>query len=189
MKKLLSLILCGAMLLTLTACDSKGNSSDNSIVQNFDPVPVPEGGWTMEALAKTICINGKAISNPLTIDSLGEGYSFVEDPYPYLQYNGEKIALIRFENDSTNNDNIMKKVFMISVSNGLDNPTDISINGITFGSTQAEAELALGKPSVEEVSGDTLTWIFFEEGKDEDSNFLVLWIEDGKISYFAFRFR
>ena len=61
MKKLLSLILCGAMLLTLTACDSKGNSSDNSIVQNFDPVPVPEGGWTVEELVKTVYIDGKPI--------------------------------------------------------------------------------------------------------------------------------
>lgn len=47
-------------------------SMDNNI--NYETVPVPEGGWTVEELAKTIRINGKPVEIPFTVESLGEDY-------------------------------------------------------------------------------------------------------------------
>ena len=191
MKKLLSLILCGAMLLTLTACDSKGNSSDNSIVQNFDPVPVPEGGWTMEALAKTICFNGTPIQIPLTVESLGKEYQLKYDSkVAFINQKKDKVALIVFDKDTVETKDELKPISAIGVDNVSDElkyNNALSVNGIRLGSTKDEARRAFGEPPYDE-SGRV--WAYFEDGKTEDDNFMTLWFDDNdKVSWISFRFR
>ena len=191
MKKLLSLILCGAMLLTLTACDSKGNSSDNSIVQPFDPVPVPEGGWTMEALAKTICFNGTPIQIPLTVESLGKEYQLKYDSkVPFIMQKRDKVAMIHFDENSTEKKNTLKPITLINSSNVSDElkyNNALSVNGIRLGSTRDEARIAFGEPPYDE-SG--IVWVYFEDGKTEDDNFMTLWFDNNdKVSWICFRFR
>ena len=103
MKKLLSLALISAMLLTFTACDKKENSSDTSTENsqsnqtsnsessssssepdstNVYSIPVPEGGWTFETAAGVFCLEGKPIPIPFTIDAvidkLGSDYRTFE---------------------------------------------------------------------------------------------------------------
>ena len=77
MKKLISLALVSTMLLTFTACDNKENPdiSNNFSLEIFEPIPVPEGGWTIETAAGVFCIDGKPIPYPLTVESLGKEYS------------------------------------------------------------------------------------------------------------------
>lgn len=190
MKKLLSLILCGAMLLTLTACDSKGNSSDNSIVQPFDPVPVPEGGWTMEALAKTVCINGTPIPIPLTVDSLGDEYKLKYDSkVPFIMQKKDKVAMIHFDENSTEKKDTLKPITVINSSNLSDDlqyNNAFSVNGIRLGSTRDEARIAFGEPSHEEPDG--YSWIYFEDGKAEGDQFFTLVFKDDKVKWIIFRF-
>ncbi|MCH5206102.1 MAG: hypothetical protein J1F09_04055 [Oscillospiraceae bacterium] len=191
MKKLLSLILCGAMLLTLTACDSKGNSSDNSIVQPFDPVPVPEGGWTMEALAKTICFNGTPIQIPLTVESLGKEYQLKYDSkVAFINQKKDKVALIVFDKDTAETKDELKPISAIGVHNVSDElkyNNALSVNGIRLGSTRDEARRAFGEPPYDE-SGRI--WAYFEDGKTEDDDFMTLWFDDNdKVSWISFRFR
>ena len=52
--------------------DSQNISADNSI-EDFEPVPVAEGGWTVESPAKTIRINGLVLPEPLTDENSGGG--------------------------------------------------------------------------------------------------------------------
>ena len=93
MKKLISLALISAMLLTFTACDKKENSSDTSTENSqsgqtsnsessstsSEPVSTPGSGWTVEAAVNAFCIDGKPIPYPFTVDALGKEYSVKKD--------------------------------------------------------------------------------------------------------------
>lgn len=190
MKKLLSLILCGAMLLTLTACDSKGNSSDNSIVQPFDPVPVPEGGWTNATLAKTICFNGTPIQIPLTVESLGKEYQLKYDSkVAFINQKKDKVALIVFDKDTAETKDELKPISAIGVDNVSDElkyNNALSVNGIRLGSTRDEARIAFGEPPYEYGK----VWAYFEDGKTKDDIFMTLWFDDNdKVSWISFHFQ
>ena len=191
MKKLLSLILCGAMLLTLTACEGKDNPSDNSVVENFEQVSVPEGGWTMEELAKTICINGTPIPIPLTVDSLGKEYKLKYDSkVPFIMQKRDKVAMIHFDENSTEKKDTLKPITVINTSNfseELQYNNAFSVNGIKLGSTRDEARIAFGEPSHEEEGG--YSWIYFEDGKGEGDQFFTLVFRDDRVTWIVFRFR
>ena len=174
MKKLLSLILCGAMLLTLTACDSKGNSSDNSIVQNFDPVPVPEGGWTLEELVKTICIDGKPIPDPFKVDALGKKYSLGKDGETnsgaFLKRNNMEIAVILFT-DSSNSDGRKKEIknlLTLEKYNEEKFTNAITINGVGLGSSSADFRTNLGEFVIidQSIYDSGYTAEYYEDGRD-----------------------
>lgn len=207
MKKLLYLALISAMLLTFTACDKKGNSSDTSTENSqsnqtsnsessstsSEPVSTPGSGWTMEALAKTICVNGKNVSSPFTVDSLGSDYSVKYDgSYPYLVYNKKQIALLKFDEKATEKDDRQKKVDMISVFEEIENPALVSFNGVKYGSTIEEARLAIGEPTDE--TSEYASWLLVEDGKvaaDDiflNDTFFVISAKDDKITYIAFYF-
>lgn len=83
------ILIIGVLLLSLTftgcqrgvvTSDSNINSlvsqsvSETSNEEPYKTVAVPEGGWTVEELAKTIRINGKPVEIPFTVESLGEDY-------------------------------------------------------------------------------------------------------------------
>ena len=201
MKKLISLALISAMLLTFTACDKKENSSDTSTENSqssqtsksessstsSEPVSTSGSGWTMETLAKTICIDGKAISNPLTIDSLGKEYSLTYGEYnfPFISYRKKKIVSIRFKDESS------EEIDMVMTSwQSEEDSSYLSINGIKVGSTRAEAEAAFGKPTSEVELTENISWSYYESGKDESDRFLYIWIdrETDKVSLLAFYF-
>ena len=111
MKKLISILSAMVVLLSMTACGKNGDESKNTTTTTttsitttqseneqpeIKPLPVPEGGWTSEELAKTIRINGELISIPFTIDSLGEGYTYSEES-DCIEYNGTKKAFVVFK--------------------------------------------------------------------------------------------
>jgi hypothetical protein len=66
------------VITTTLATETETETSISETVQ-FEPVPVPEGGWTGEELARTIRLNGVLIELPFTVESLGEQYRLQED--------------------------------------------------------------------------------------------------------------
>ena len=200
MKKLLSLILCGAMLLTLTACDSKGNSSDNSIVQPFDPVPVPEGGWTYETAAGVFCLDGKPIPNPFTIDALGSDYSIkksdtkIEDGLcsTYLYHGKDKILYLVYYYNINKFDEVPSAkpsgITVLYVEDGKQNEAArqlVSFNGIKFGATKDEVLAAFGEPYGD--VGDSV-WAYTDAGTGRGCMGFVF-SEDGKVETMILNFR
>lgn len=163
----------------------------------FEPVPVPEDGWTMEELAKTIRINGVPISYPFTIGSLGEEYRFVDahhlliaepEDSGFIEYKGTLIACVGFEKNSQDiDDNYAKKVRVIAALEDEENPeynNAFTINGIGYGASPEDVKKAFGVPN--ENTGTTYT--YYENGKEE--YFLHMYFDDNKklrIMYFHFR--
>ena len=188
-KKLIAVLMTAFLAFGITGCDAKENSS--SVVDSFEPVNIPEGGWTVESIAKTIRINGKELPEPFTCENLGEGYSLKIDDkgYIFLYYKNKCVAQTLYKEESKDIDN-SKELFMISVIDGLCKDKNfISFNGIHLGSTRAEAERALGKPTVEYESEYSILWNFSVNGTDDEKNYLVLVFEpDEKLSVIAFYF-
>lgn len=201
MKKLISLALISAMLLTFTACDNKEKPSDNSQdgtptgqqTENSEPVsikvePVPEDGWTMEELAKTICIDGKVISNPFKIESLGSDYSWLINDInlPRVVYNGKTIATISFVDESASEGELES----VMSSNLLEDTDHLTINGIKLGSTREEAEAAFGKPIRELALSESTCWSYYKDAEKQSGRFLEVWIdhETDTVSLLIFHF-
>ena len=199
MKKLISLALISTMLLTFTACDKKENSSENSqsgqtgnsepVSINVDPIPVPEGGWTVETLSKTICIDGKVISNPFKIESLGSDYSLLisDINLPRVVYNGKAIATISFVDESASEGELES----VMSSFLLEDTDHLTINGIKLGSTREEAEAAFGKPTREMELSENISWSYYEGGDQNTTRFFHVWIdrETDKVSLMTFYYK
>lgn len=192
--KPISVLLAALLLCGTTGCngDNKPDSITDSPSEVFDPVPVPEDGWTAESLSKTIRINGKALPEPFTCEGLGDGYKLKNDNgYMFLYFNNKYAAQVRFKDQSRDVDN-SKEMDMIAVSNDrCKDKSFVAINGIHIGSTRAEAESALGKPTVEYELEKNILWDFSESGYDDEEYFLVLHFDgsDDAISIIAFYFK
>lgn len=157
--------------------DSQNISSDNSI-EDFEPVPVPEGGWKVESLAKTIRINGEPLPEPFTVDNLGEGYEVkIDNGYLFLYYNDKWVCQVRYIDKSGEADNA-KELDSIGIFAELCEDNDfITFNGIHIGSTLSDVESALGRPTVEFETTDIFLWDFSEAGYDDENYFFVIWID------------
>lgn len=191
-----ALLLAAVLLCGLTGCSKNGTSSpgsslgdsqnisSDSSIENFEPVPVPDGGWTAESLAKTIRINGMVLPNPVTVENLGKGYDV--DETHTLIYNRLQIAVIVFDNESANLDNCKKNIraFALNTNAKMDVKA-FYVNGITLGSSAVEAIKAFGEP-LEKTSQNV--WVYYENGKGVDDNIMVLWFDDeDNISWISIR--
>lgn len=140
----------------------------------FEPVPIPEDGWTMEELAKTIRINGVPISYPFTIGSLGDDYRLVDAHHlliaepadsGFIEYKGTLIACVGFEKNSQNiEDNYEKEVRAIIAVEDEENPkynNAFTINGIGYGASPEDVKKAFGMP--DENIGTT--YEYYENGE------------------------
>ncbi len=180
--KLISALLTAFLMCGTTGCVSNGNLS--SVVDHFDPVPVPEGGWTAKSLSKTIRINGMELPEPVTVENFGKDYSV--DETHTLMYNGSQIAVIIFDEESVNVDDCEKTIGAFALNTNAE--MDIKafyVNGITLGSSAVDAIKAFGEPS-EKPSEDI--WVYYESGKSADDNIMVLWLdEEDCISWISIR--
>lgn len=194
MKKLISILSAMVVLLSMTACGKNGDASKSitttttSITttqsENEQPeiesLPVPEGGWTAEELAKTIRINGELISLPFTIDSLGEGYTYSEEHYS-IEYNGDYLAMVTFV-DGEEGEEKHKAVKSLGAS--INTTTEnITINGISLKSKRSDALKAFGKPTTETDKSD----LYYEEGK-ENCYLALVYDENDNVSMITFHF-
>ena len=143
-------------------------SMDNNI--NYETVPVPEGGWTVEELAKTIRINGKPVEIPFTVESLGEDYQLDDNSSSWdenkktltssLLYKGDPFMTVYISNVQSSNLNAAKSLEVVRLgvlnSDNIDLNEITIINGIHIGSTDEYVKAVLGEPS--EVDGNNLIY-------------------------------
>ena len=195
--KLFVVLLAAVLLCGLTGCDSNISVLDGSSIV-FEPVPVPEDGWTAESLAKTIRINGKELPEPFTAKNLGSGYKIgatsTNGGGGYLRYKNRDIAFVAFSDDAEGNKNGREIKHM-----ALNDPSAagmITFNGIGLGSSIDEVKNNLGDfidPFSENV-GFYYSNNIWDETLPEKNEYDTTWIlsvdfdSSGKVEFIWFNF-
>ena len=191
MKRAFALIIAAATLAACTAgCGDKAEKSgaeSTSAVSEVpesvnkelkeaieaDAVPVPDGGWTDDALLAVTLVNGKKLSIPFTLSDLGEGFgvetsgdNFMKkesgETTASLTYYGRICGLLTTPADATADNfasqEYSKLTFYKKVSEAEKYPEvyPISMNGVTIGTKYDDMKARLGF-TADESSGDTNT--------------------------------
>ena len=204
-RKILSLFLCSVMLASgICGCESKNESvNDNSVNTEatvmpnevktkvkeaafMESVPIPENGWTDEALLDTVRINGEKVEFPFCLNDLGNGFVPIKDEWQYIK-NGEGYSNISyFQNNicliitsgTTDLNNISSdkiRTFSINTDSDADiikGNYPISINGVTIGSDYDEIIEKLGfEPS--ESGKPNENGVFSLMGKSESYGIII----------------
>ncbi len=193
--KLISALLAAFIVCGITGCSSDENLS--SIAGNFDPVPVPEGGWTIESIVRTVCVDGKPIKFPFTINSLGKEFRTNKEDTQIFESGAASTILykddipiftIEFQNITSYNQiestkplgfsSYYKDIYYIE-----ENVRKVvSINGIQLGASKSDIESAFGHPdstsnrilSYKDRSTDKMCVAFWLNDKDELYSFTVV---------------
>lgn len=150
---------------------SQTTSQTATLNSAYEATPIPEGGWTVEELAKTIRINGKPVEIPFTIDGLGENYK-INDKYTFWKDDETTVTItvmyhnidfmVAYITDIENKDiNTLtsKDITRFTINDIAFNSEAlkiISINGIVVSSTKEEVIYALGEPNM--ISGSSLIY-------------------------------
>lgn len=208
--KPVSLLLAAVLLCGTTGCsknegeiseqsssdDLQNISADNSI-EDFEPVPIPEGGWTIETIAGTVCIDGKPIEYPFTIGRLDKEFKINKDDTQILESGAASTILykddipiltIEFQNITNYNQINSTKpsgfssYYEDSYSINEDVSKIVSINGIQLGASKSEIESAFGHPdsisdhilSYTDRNTDQICVGFWLNDKDELYSFTVI---------------
>ena len=188
MKKTILMLICSAILICPLAGCSVGASSsqDSAAVQSseknltdFEPIAVPENGWTEETISAVTYINGEKHGFPLRLDDFGDGFSLQTSGGSFLKkgdkntvgicYNGKNCGLITVKGDCDENTIGQKDIVSITFSLGSDLDPDapdvfpISINGVTIGSTYDELVEKLGfvyeKKDIDPSNSDKIFYV------------------------------
>lgn len=190
-KFLILLPILASMLLTAgcgQADNSDGQADISSAVENveeFEPVPVPEDGWTFEEVAKTIYINGKQISYPFTIESLGEGYSYKKKTtdidenglgITILYYNKTPICTLGYSavGDTRHLESEIVDQLFIHDTDEWGNKCEyemIKANGVGLFDDVSAAKVAYGEPNNETESGGII--VYFSDVKNKNSVYFI----------------
>jgi len=157
-------------------CENKDNNSNGESVSTesavipeevkakvkeaafMESVPIPENGWTDEALLDTVRINGEKMKFPFTLNDLGDAFAPVNDDFQNIIKDGMGASRIAYyqknigsiytynTSDLNNISNDEIKHFIIEVDD--DEPIKgdfpLSINGVTIGSDYDEICEKLG---------------------------------------------
>lgn len=185
MKKLISALLITTMLLTLTACNNEITIPEN--LADFEPIPVPEGGWTSETAASVFYINGERIPYPFIVDSLGDSYYLSEKDARIpveaegggifgsdLYYNKTPLFVVSYRIDKgiwLDFEDLppLEADSIHTISSVKNNKVDkklasmIFFNGITLGATKDEVREIFGEPDRDMVS---IMWTYFDSGNE-----------------------
>ena len=189
--KLVALLMTLSLLISITGCDETINvpsDSESKITEaeaNYEVIPVPEGGWTREELARTIRFNGVPIEYPFTVESLGDDFQLsgdgsmmtvegVESLSTDLLYKGEVFASVvirgegAFEHSTIARELQIEKITVLDVdSNGI-----VTINGVAIKSTWEHIIVNWGEPN--ETNGDrTKERIWGGRYADENQEFML----------------
>lgn len=156
-KKIFGVLLCTTMLICSAAgCKADEKSSNDSTVEQsqsieYEIIEPPESGWTVETVASTIRLCGKPIELPFTVDSLGEGFKFIDNTgnSGCVSYNGHESFLTAFVKTEKSDDPYKKTVRKISnceYYSDDDFQNSFTINGVGIGSNKELVIAALGQP-------------------------------------------
>ena len=156
------------LIISLTGCgnadNSNKNNSENATTSEIsistvpiETVAVPEGGWTVEELAKTIYFNGMPIETPFTLENLGEDYSIKKEDTQILDggacgtilYYKESAFITVNYNDVQSFDELPSKeaqaINTYWENKNTINNIDFSFNGIRLGASMSEVENVFGE--------------------------------------------
>lgn len=149
---------------------------------NMESVPIPENGWTDEALLDTVRINGEKMNFPFTLNDLGDAFTTVNDDYLRIRdgtgassfaYYQQKIGYIHTYStsdlDNIANDEIRQFIIKVDDGEPIKGDYPISINGVTIGSDYDEVIEKLGFEPTEIGSPDSNSYgVFSISGRAED---------------------
>lgn len=161
-KFLILLPILSAVLMT-AGCAQEDKAPESAAAQSiaeFEPMPVPEGGWTYEEVAKTVYINGKQISFPFTVESLGEGYSIKKkttevegtgDVWTTLYYKKTPVCSLCYDDLNSPDDLESKNVSRIGIVDvdNFDNECSyemVKVNGIELFADSSVVKDLFGEP-------------------------------------------
>lgn len=143
--RIIPVVLAAVMLFSVTGCGKSDKSPSSSI---------PEGGWTLEALADATYICGKQLSYPLTLDSLGEDFTIDEASVQAngtgsqadIKYKDEKVCIFIFScnEDEVSSSQAVERITFVPDESNRDS---FEINGFTASDSFDELHKALGEPS------------------------------------------
>lgn len=164
-------LLTAALLLGCLVSGCQNETETNSVYSNiiYEPLAIPDGGWTSQELAQTIRIHGNAIEDPFTVDSLGEEYRFV-DSSCCVAYHNIMSFVVAFADETNDIDDRFKQIKKIgSVEDYTDQEftNAFTINGIGLGASREEAERAFGEPSKADGS-------FYQYCDDTENDYFLM---------------
>lgn len=159
-KKALCVVMAITMLFALTACKSGG----------------------VEVKELTVTLNGVPVSSPFTVEKLGSGYSVEFDPdikIGEIFYKNQNLAiLVTFDENSAGIDYRKRN---IKTLNGRKN---VSVNGISRGSTMSDVKNAIGPPTETEIINKAEYWLYLKGGKPNGERYLlIVFDKNDKVSY------
>lgn len=199
------LLLAAVLLCGMAGCsknegvsDSESSSGDsqnisiNNSIKDFEPVPVPEGGWTIETITGTVCIDGKPIEYPFTIGSLDKEFKTNKDDTQIFESGAastilykDDIPILTVEFQNITNYNQINSTKPSGFSSYYEDSSSIkedvskivSINGIQLGASKSEIESAFGTPN--SISDHFLSYT----DRNTDKNCVGFWLNDSDELY------
>lgn len=172
-KKMFGVLLCTTMLIcSVAGCKADEKSSNDSTVKQsqsieYKTIEPPESGWTIETVASTIRLCGKPIELPFTVDSLGEGFEFIDNT-GCVSYNGHDAFIAAFINNDKSGDLYSTPIRKIGSSEYYSDDNFQNcfiINGIGISSSRDEVIAAFGEPDFQD---DTAYEYYSNHIKSED---------------------
>lgn len=132
----------------------------------------------------TLLMNGKAISAPVTIESLGKDYSL--DAGVILSYKGEFAAGVKFDENSAEQDELKKPIQALVRNPMCSSKTRFSVGGIEQGDNDEDVLSVYGEPTYKEES--LHMWTYCKDGKAEDDYWLGFEFDDsGTVTWIYYR--
>lgn len=191
MKKLLSVLLLAAVLFSLTACNNEIEIPEQ--FANFEPLPVPEGGWTSETAASVFYINGEPLPEPLTFDNFSSDYSLKEDSVVLsgagctLCYQNKELLYLRYDEPYRFHEMPPALIHGITVYHGasagkIDKKlaSMVFFNGITLGATKDEVRAIFGEPDyIDSITGSI--WNYNYNRNEHFPCIMFRFNEDGEL--------
>ena len=164
LKKIIIMFLAAVLLLPLTACgkgEGSGGGDDRAAPKVFD----------MEAVRKSIIIQGSAFEIPVMLRNLPKGWTYVNEDYAStenvglvsLLYNGTKMFMGTVENYVAGHEDD-GFVFSIAINAG-----DCSVDGIVpQKTTLAEVKEMYGEPDAVQNAGEVTLYLYGKQGEGDN---------------------
>lgn len=146
MKKVLYVVLAAALACIFCGCGKKDAAADKY----------------------TLVMNGKAVSAPVTVESLGKDYDLSFSVM--LRYKGEPVTGVKLDESSTEQDELKKPIKFMVRSLICSDKTDFSIGGIELGDTMKDVLNVYGQPTYKDEPLNI--WKYCKDGKSEDDYWL-----------------
>lgn len=163
----------------LAGCEKTGNDtqkkSEESETVEQQTISPPKKGWTMESILNATYICGKQLCYPLRLSDLGgdfhvddsEKTEFSQRVNVELKHDEENICSVMYFQSDVADGYQNAEICMLGFCEFYtDNPSSISINGITLGSSVSDVEEKIGSPDIDK------SYYYIYESSESDKQLL-----------------